>query len=321
MKPALALACLAAVASAHQPAHRDPGPITQLPRFPLQRVFQGGLPRHAARVIAGGLVLNSNGRGEVTVRPVSKSGRPWYAIQHWARIDSIWQGDLDRNGVADYVIWGFAMTNGRTAPERYLTVLLFGPDGLPVPWGATQHDLLPDGFPQLVTDLDGDGVAEILVGTYDESPSHPGLAYGCSGHWTYRIFRPDGLLWKEGEGRWRDLVFPMAHAWRDRECRPAPPNQAAPVTPKRPAYRPGTEALAVKSRVTGDGRMEPVAGCNHFDAPLLYDRRGVRILVLQTGWGIGAEFDKLLARDRPSLELIGLERDVCQAALTIARLE
>lgn len=321
MRPALALACLAIVASAHQPAHRDPGPLAQLPRFPLERVFHGGLPRQAARIVAGGLVLNSNGRGEVRVRPAAAAGRPWYAMQHWARIDSVWQGDLDRNGTTDYVFWGLAMANGRTAPERYLTVLLFGADGLPVPWGAYQHDLLPDDFPQLVTDLDGDGIAEILVVSYDEEPSHPRLPYGCSGHWMYRVFRPDGLMWKEGEGRWRDLRFPLAYAWRDRECEPAPPGEALPVVTKRLDTRPGAEPLALRSRVTGEWRMEPVAGCSRFQPPLLYDRRGVRILVLQAGWGIGEDFDRLLARDRPSLELIGVERQFCRASLTIARLE
>ena len=113
-----------------------------------------------ARVFSDGNGLRFEGRDHGR-----KPWRVWVENFGGLGFTDVWTADFDHNGQPDLLIAPFFPKNGRCVNSLDIVILLFDGDGRPVPW--TIHTEMPHGSghpyrPVFITDLNGDGNAEIV---------------------------------------------------------------------------------------------------------------------------------------------------------------
>lgn len=146
---------------------------------------------------------------------------------------AVYEGDLDRNGVRDLVVASGTGGNG-LAPTTRLVFLTFDRRGRPTLFEATGYFDARDSDIYDLTDLDGDGRAELLFMVFDD------------GYWITNLYRVRDARWSRAEGRFAGLGFPAYTRFTNR------PNHR-PVRPA-PGRRPRAPDL-----LAGNGEGERVA--------------------------------------------------------------
>ena len=110
--------------------------------------------------------------------------------------DSLYEGDLDRNGTRDLILSMHTGGNG-LAPSTRLLFLTFDRKGDPTLLDALgYYELGPQGIADLA-DLDGDRRAELVHMVFDE------------GYWITNIYRVRESKWQRVTGRFAGLRFPL----------------------------------------------------------------------------------------------------------------
>lgn len=208
--------------------------------FGRGRLRQFPLKRHAVREFRDGTPFAVSGvslREEAEERPVpggeaafvnhlvfggrDLAGKEWEVrTGGHAYYEAVYEGDLDRNGVRDLVLAVATGGNG-LAPPTHLIFLMFDRQGRPDLFEATGYfDARPRDIFDL-TDLDGDGRAELLYMVFDD------------GYWVTNLYRVRDARWGRVAGRFAGLSFPAYTRFtrrpNHRPVRPAPGrNPSAP---------------------------------------------------------------------------------------------
>jgi hypothetical protein len=152
---------------------------------------------------------------ETVVRGRGKSGKAWEVHLCRGCAAEIWKGDLDGNGIPDYVLSGGGpYLQGRNTPLYSLNILLMDAQKLPVPFFTTVYLGEKGNAVKHLVDLDGDGRAELLISTYAE------IREGCDGgsstdHWTTQVYRFRDLYAEEFRGTMGGIRFPFVQDWAD----------------------------------------------------------------------------------------------------------
>ncbi len=262
MTATLALMALSVPAAA-QGFNADylPFPHSKLRRFPLTRhAFPEGSPMNGKPFNVSGVAIRET---EVEVSTATdgieqdarrlhfsgreKGGDEWrLQTASWNYYDAVYEGDLDRNGVRDLVISIGTGGNG-LAPPTHLIFLTFNRRGHATLFEATGYFDARRGDIFDLTDLDGDGRAELLFMVYDD------------GYWVTEVYRVLDGRWSRVRGRFAGLQFPLYTRFTRR------PNHH-PVSPA-PGRRPRAPDLIEES----DGRpaldaeeVEVRAACINF---------------------------------------------------------
>lgn len=211
-----------------------PFPESKMRRFPLKRhEFPPNVPMNGQPFAVAGVTIRDGevevsgeaaGVEEVARRLVlsghGRDGREWgFDTEPHMYYEAVYEGDIDGNGVRDVVIALGTGANG-LGPPTHLIFLTFGRDGRPELFEVTGYfDARRTDIFDL-TDLDGDGRAELLYMVYDD------------GYWITELYRPREARWERVAGRFAGFTFPLYTRFTNR------PNH----TPVRPA--PGREPRA-----------------------------------------------------------------------------
>lgn len=251
---ALLLSLSASAAAQGFNADYLPFDASRLRRFPLKRHPLDGFRGEQAFVVSGVRMREETlerepgeGDAEPAYRLVfsgrDAAGREWEARTSGRSFyQAVYEGDLDRNGVRDLVVAVGTGGNG-LAPPTHLIFLTFDRRGRPRIFEATGYFDPRDSDIYDLTDLDGDGRAELLHMVYDD------------GYWITNLYRPREGLWGRVEGRFAGLDFPAYTRFTQR------PNHR-PVRPA-PGRRPSAPDLVKEN---SDAERE-AAGLPPQDAP------------------------------------------------------
>jgi len=290
--------------------------LDKLSHFPLTKIRSGWL-KDGARVTFDGItaINESPNRREIRLRGVGTSGKRRDA--RLSGLDEVWRGDLDGNGTQDYVFFSAGpYFNGRMTPLFSLSILLMDHDKLPVPfftvvWKGENGD----GIRHLV-DLDQDGHAELLIGTYDELQSDPRAGRFCSGHWVTQLYAFKDLGVEEIRGAYGHVTFPLVHNWTyGTECDVT--EKPAPLSPP-PLFEHGTsthgEAISRILRSAdqaGVVAIDPIAGCTDVNpAMVVYDTPQIREIGFPSQFSTYiADLTETIRRDGAQVELRGLQKE------------
>ena len=290
-----------------------------LPPFPLTKVHAGFL-RPGDRVSFDGFTATDesppppNPWNEVVLRGKGKGGKAWMVHFAAGAFDQVYRGDLDQNGVQDYVVFGSEpFFNGRLAPPYHITVLLMDKNGLPMPFEWPLYD---DLGPQHVVDLDHDGQAELVLSGYDEE-SWDVRAAGpfCSGHWITRLYQADALNWSEFHGSAGNVNWPFINRWTYAGTR-CPivdePNPGFSETGPSRIDRPDFNADRLTS-VLGTRRMigiTPSPSCDVDVNLVVYDQPNQREIALGAPFtNYPAELLERIRSDRARISLRGFSSE------------
>lgn len=234
----------------------------------------------------GGITAAAGGTDDrqVHLRGKSKSGRRWEA--HLSNLDEVWRGDLDGNGVQDYVLFASGpYFNGRTTPPFSLSILLMDHDGMPTPFFTAVYKGEDGNGVRHLVDLDRDGRAELLISTYDERPSDPHVGGFCSGHWITQLYRFKNLGVEEMRGAIGSIPFPFIHNWsyRGTECADVQNALLRVQPPIFYEHGTGVQGLVVETasrsaeRTSDAFTIVPAGGCKTVTAKVIvYDRSRLR---------------------------------------------
>ncbi|QOY85344.1 hypothetical protein [Paludibaculum fermentans] len=287
--------------------------LNKLPRFPLTRVRSGRLDAGKHIVFDGISASSKRDERAILLRGVSKRGKAWEVHIH--ALDEVWKGDLDGNGVQDYVLFASGPAfNGRTTPLFSLSILLMDDQGLPVPFFTLVYKGEDGMGIKHLVDLDHDGRAELLTSWYDEAASDPMVSVFCSGHWVTQLYRFRNLRAEEVRGEMAGLTFPFVHNWsyRGTQCAIEPKPYMAVKAPK--VYDHGT-ALGGEVGTEIVGRQEewieirPAAGCQRINSSVVvYDRPNKRVIAIENLWNPAKEhLEDAILRDGVPVRLSGLD--------------
>lgn len=204
-----------------------PFPQSKMRRFPLKRTLlpadmASGRPFDVAGVtvrdVEEDLPPGSDDGREFTRRLTftgrDREGRAWeLKTDSWTYYEAVYEGDLDRNGTRDLVFAIGTGANGLGEPT-HLIFLTFDRAGRPTIFEATGFFSLRRTDIFDLTDLDGDGRAELLHMLFDD------------GYWVTNIYRITDSRWERVEGRFAGLGFPLYTRFtvrpNHRPVRPAP---------------------------------------------------------------------------------------------------
>ena len=261
---------------------------SRMRRFPLKRHEVTGLRGEAPFVVSGVRLREETEEraGAEAVNYLVFSGRD-HAGREWelktegiVYHEAVYVGDLDRNGVRDLVLAAGTGGNG-LAPPRHLVFLTFDRQGRPDLFEATGYFDARDSDIYDLTDLDGDGRAELLFMVYDD------------GYWITNLYRVRDGRWSRVEGRFAGLNFPAYTRFTNRPnhrpVRPAPGrNPRAPDLLKKDTEAAGERVAAgARARAAagqGGEEDESVAGARFLaglqQAVAAGDRRKVARMVL-----------------------------------------
>jgi hypothetical protein len=237
---------LTAVLSSARPAAAQgfnanylPFDASRLRRFPLKRVELPDDLRSGRPASVSGVRLQEEMRATDDAESASRlvfsgrdgDGRPWrFETDPHPYYDAVYEGDLDRNGVRDLVLSIGTGANG-LGPPTHLIFLTFDARGRPTTFEATGYfDPQPQGIYD-VTDLDGDGRAELLFMVFDD------------GYWVTNLYRVRDARWSRVSGRFAGLNFPAYTRFTRR------PNHR-PVRPAR-GRNPVAPDLLKENRIEG----------------------------------------------------------------------
>ena len=127
----------------------------------------------------------------------NRSGKQWRVSATASNYyDTLYEGDLDRNGTNDLIL---AMNTGGNglAPSTRLIFVTFDRRGDPTLFEATgYYQSGPNGIVD-VADLDGDGRAELVHMVFDD------------GYWITSVYRVRESRWSRVTGRFANLRFPL----------------------------------------------------------------------------------------------------------------
>jgi len=201
-------------------------------------------------------------------------------------LDDAYRGDLDGNGIPDYVFVGVnPFGNGRLAPPGQITILLMDSNGLPSPHEINFYLDFHGPPPQLV-DLDHDGRAELIVSAYDEWGWDARVGPSCSGHWTHRLFQIKDLKWVQFEGPIAGLTFPLIHRWTHC-CKECPVSETRWPVHSQTSTKYLGEIDGQIDKVLDGGlgvRVTPLSGCKIVRPSIaVLDKLGSRQIVFSTG--------------------------------------
>lgn len=288
--------------------------LTRLPAFPLTKVRSGTL-KAGVQVTFDGMVAKMVGPpgapavDKTVLQGRGKSGKPWSVHFAWIAFDQVYRGDLDGNGVPDYVvIGGSPYWNGRLAPPGRITVLLMDTQGLPVPFEAPLYD---DLGPRHVVDVLHDGRARLALGSYDENEWDDRNSVFCSGHWVTDLYETNTLNWQPFQGTAAGVAFPLVHRWTYwPKC-----NDAPPAAWKEMVYtgQYSTASPDVRTRLEKSGAgwatVAPTADCGNIGTgTIVYDRRSRRDIALASGSGYQGGLQERILADGASVTLRGVYR-------------
>lgn len=127
----------------------------------------------------------------------NRDGKPWRVSATASNYyDTLYAGDLDRNGLSDLILTMGTGGNG-LAPSTRLIFVTFDRRGDATLFEATgYYQAGPDGILD-VGDLDRDGRAELVHMVFDE------------GYWITNIYRIRESRWSLVKGRFANLNFPL----------------------------------------------------------------------------------------------------------------
>jgi hypothetical protein len=260
--------------------------LDELQQFPLSRIRSGWL-KDGSSVTFDGVTATAGRAGrdprEVRLRGVGRSGKRWEA--HLCCLDEVWRADLDGNGTQDYVFFGSGpQFNGRTTPPFSLSILLMDREGIPVPFFTVVYQGENGAGVKHLVDLNHDGHAELLIGTYDENVSDARVGGFCSGHWTTQLYRFRNFGVEEIRGTMGGMRFPFIHDWTywGGQCA----EEEKPfLTVQPPAlYEHGTSTQGEVTTTIRESSerndllaIDPVAGCKAIrQETVVYDRSRTR---------------------------------------------
>jgi hypothetical protein len=249
-------------------------------------------------------------------------GKRWEA--HIYELEEVWRGDLDGNGIQDYVFFSVGpYGNGRMTPPFSISILLMDGDAMPMPFFTTvYHGENGDGIKHLV-DLLHDGHAELLISDYDEHVSDPQADTFGSGHWTHQLLRFNNLMAEDLRGVFDGVRFPLIHAWSDGPS--SNPEHSKNGLEAPVIYDHSTSEqhkLLTKLRAGSELSIVPVNGCDAVVAgPIVYDQAGVREIAFPSPYGeYRAKVVERIRRTGTAVELRGLQKTPsgCRASLVWA---
>lgn len=248
-----------------------PFPESRLRRFPLTRYeFPPNVPVNGQPFNVSGVTIRdmqvevggaTHGVEEVARRLVisgrEKGGGEWRMdTEPHMHYDAVYEGDLDRNGIRDLVIALGTGANG-LGPPTHLIFLTFDRVARPTMFEASGYFDARRGDIYDLTDLDGDGRAELLYMVYDD------------GYWITELYRPRDSRWERVGVPVAGLRFPLYTRFTERPnhkpVRPAPGrNPQAPdlIEENRQQPAPDAEAAAVDARCL---RVKPMHGVEIID--------------------------------------------------------
>ena len=229
--------------------------------FPLKRYEVSGLRGETPFVVSGVRLheetAEPRGDEEVVDSLIfsgrDSGGKEW-EVRTAARAyyDALYEGDLDRNGVRDLVV-AFSTGGNGLAPPCHLVFLTFDRSGRPDLFEVTGyfHPRPSDIFD--LTDLDGDGRAELLFMVYDD------------GYWITNLYRVRDARWSRVAGRFAGLGFPAYTRFtrrpNHRPVRPAPGRHPrAPDLLKENAADGRADGAAVGERVAAAAPAQTAGG-------------------------------------------------------------
>jgi len=218
---------------------------SRMRRFPLKRHGVDGLRGERPFVVSGVRMREEEraapGEGESGYELVfsgrDRDGREWeLRTEGLSYLEAVYEGDLDRNGVRDLILTAGTGGNG-LAPPRHLVFLTFDGRGRPTLLEATGFFDPRDSDIFDLTDLDGDGRAELLFMVFDD------------GYWITNLYRLRDARWGRVEGRFAGLTFPAYTRFTNRPnhrpVRPAPGrNPRAPDLLKKDVEAAGERVAA-----------------------------------------------------------------------------
>lgn len=287
--------------------------LNRLPTFPLTKIRSGWLWAGTHITFDGISAWSNPGKREVVLRGTSQKGKAWEAHLH--ALDEVWKGDLDGNGVDDFVLIASGpYFNGRITPVFSISILLMGDDRLPVPFFTAVYKGEGGIGIKHIVDLDHDGRAELLTSWYDEAASDPLVGVFCSGHWVTQLYRFREFRAEEVQGKIANLTFPFVHNWSYRGTGCAVGSNSN-VEVQAPTLHEHGTAMQREVSATIVGRREesieilPVRGCRSIQAPVVvYDRLTVRMIAIENLWD-SAKYDleEAIRRDGAPVRLSGLE--------------
>lgn len=235
-----------------------PFPRSRLRPFPLTRHDAGGI-RGARPFVAAGVSVREEeaeqGGHRLVFSGRDRAGREWEASTEGRSFyQSLYEGDLDRNGARDLVLAVATGGNG-LAPPTHLVFLTFDREGRPTLFEATGYFDAREGDIYDLTDLDRDGRAELLYMVYDD------------GYWITNLYRLREGGWGRVEGRFAGLSFPAYTRFTQRpNHRPVRP--AAGRRPQAPDLLARNAKPARPTAAQADDEDDDVKAAERFLAEL-----------------------------------------------------
>jgi hypothetical protein len=294
--------------------------LTKLPAFPLTKV-RSGLLKDGAEVRFDGIAARMMGPtgavGEVDLQGTSKSRKRWSVHFSWIVFDQVYRGDLDGNGIPDYVVIGGAGGNGRLAPPGTITVVLLDQQGLPVPFEAPLYD---DLGPRHVVDVLHDGRAQLALGAYDENGWDNRSGVFCSGHWVTDLYETTGFNWQGFQGAVGSVTFPLVHRWTYwPDCNYPSPEPWKEFVGTGQYSTASADIARLETSDSGWAKLAPAEGCDSFGVGMIvYDQRGRRDIALAANSEYAEDLLERILADKAEVALRGVqrkERGYCTANL------
>ncbi len=299
--------------------------LNALPHFPLVKL-RSGLFLHGTQTtfdqIHATFSSSPDNEEGVVLRGSGVYGKRWEV--HLSALDEVWRGDLDGNGIPDYVFFSVGpYGNGRTAAPFSMSILLMDGDQMPMPFFTTvYHGENGDGIKHLI-DFTHDGHAELLLSDYDEHVSDPQADTFGSGHWTHQLVRFNNLAAEHLRGVFDGIRFPLIHAWSDGPSSSPEHVKLALEAPFIYDHSTSVQHKVVTSLRAGrELSIVPVNGCDAVTAgPIFFDNAGVREIAFPSPFGeYRARIAERIRRAGLPVELRGLQKTPagCRANLVWA---
>ena len=278
--PALAAALLLSLPSI-SPAQGINGDYLPFPKghmrpFPLKRHDVSALRGERPFVVSGVRLREEEREAPDGASPYTLvfsgrdlKGREWeLKTEGRSYYEALYEGDIDRNGLRDLVLAVGTGGNG-LAPPAHLVFLTFDREGRPSLFEATGYfDPRPSDIFDL-TDLDGDGRAELLYMVYDD------------GYWVTNLYRVRDARWSRVEGRFAGLSFPAYTRFTRR------PNHR-PVRPARGRRPRAPNLLEENEKARASAAGERVAAAQRARADEGDDAKAAERFLVELQRAVGA---------------------------------
>lgn len=132
----------------------------------------------------------------MVVSGVDRADNPWKLNTHVLQGGTVWQADLDNNGLPDLIFALFTGGNG-WAPSTHLLFLMFDSQGRPIPWQVDGYFGTDQRGIEDLLDLNQDGHAELLRQGFDD------------GYWVTSLYRTQEARWQIVHGDLAGRTYPL----------------------------------------------------------------------------------------------------------------